>query len=189
MWAEKEMHNLVRMRKFGIPCPEVVVLKKHILVMSFIGESHKPAEKLKEAFLKDAELMEAYLQTTAGMKSLYENAQLVHADLSEYNILWHNNQCWFIDVSQSVDRNHPKALEFLFRDCVNISSFFKKKGIAETKSPEELFTDITGLSLSECDVGVFGQVQDFERNEELLTHELAEKHYPFEYCWEQSQAE
>lgn len=185
MWAEKEMHNLMRMRKYGILCPEVILLKKHILLMSFIGESHKPAEKLKEAFLKPAELTEAYLQTVAGMNSLYKDAQLVHADLSEYNILWHNKQCWFIDVSQSVDRNHPKALEFLYRDCVNVSSFFKKKGAEETKSAEELFTDITGLSVSEGGVGVLGQVQNFERNEVLLANEQAEKHYPFEYCWEQ----
>jgi RIO kinase 3 len=189
MWAEKEMHNLMRMRKFGILCPEVVVLKKHILVMSFIGEGHKPAKKLKEAFLKPAELTEAYLQITAGMNSLYKDAQLVHSDLSEYNILWHNKQCWFIDVSQSVDRNHPKALEFLYRDCVNVSSFFKKKGAEEMKSAEELFTDITGLAVSEGGVGVLGQVQNFERNELLLAHEQAEKHYPFEYCWEQSKNE
>lgn len=189
MWAEKEMHNLMRMRKCGILCPEVVLLKKHILLMSFIGESHKPAEKLKEAFLKPAELTEAYLQTIAGMNSLYKDAQLVHADLSEYNILWHNKQCWFIDVSQSVDRNHPKALEFLYRDCINVSSFFKKKGAEETKSAEELFTDITGLSVSEGGVGVLGQVRNFERSEVLLAHEQAEKHYPFEYCWEQSKNE
>jgi RIO kinase 3 len=157
--------------------------------MSFIGEGHKPAEKLKEAFLNPTELTEAYVKITAGMKSLYKDAQLVHADLSEYNILWHNKQCWFIDVSQSVDRNHPTALEFLYRDCVNISNFFKKKGAIETKSAEELFTDITGLSVSEGDVGAIGQVRDFERNIELLTHEQAEKHYPFEYCWEQSKNE
>lgn len=189
MWAEKEMHNLMRMRKYGILCPEVVLLKKHVLLMSFIGESHKPAEKLKEAFLKPADLAEAYVQTIAGMKKLYKDAQLVHADLSEYNILWHNKRCWFIDVSQSVDCNHPKALEFLYRDCVNVSRFFKKKGAEETMSAEELFTDITGLSVSEDGVEVLEQVQNFERSEVLLAHEQTEKHYPFEYCWDQSRNE
>lgn len=32
MWAEKEMHNLVKMAKFGIPVPEVILLRKHVLV-------------------------------------------------------------------------------------------------------------------------------------------------------------
>ena len=38
MWAEKEMHNLVKMAKGGVRVPEVVVLKKHVLLMSFIGK-------------------------------------------------------------------------------------------------------------------------------------------------------
>jgi hypothetical protein len=67
--------------------------------------------------------------------------------------------------------------------------FFKKKGAEDTRSAEELFTHITGLSVAEGGVGVLGQVKDFERNKELLTHEQAEKYYPFEYCWEQSKNE
>lgn len=37
LWAEKEMQNLIRLKNAKIPCPEVVALKKHVLVMSFIG--------------------------------------------------------------------------------------------------------------------------------------------------------
>ena len=59
---------------------------------------------------------------------MYRECGLVHADLSEYNILWHNDQVWIIDVSQAVDNTHPSALEFLYRDCSNmsnVSSFFQ----------------------------------------------------------------
>lgn len=31
-------------------------------------------------------------------------------------------QVWLIDVSQSVEPTHPHALEFLFRDCRNVST-------------------------------------------------------------------
>ena len=50
------------MKKAEIPCPDVVVLKKHILVMSFIGKDHVPAPKLKEAHLGPDDLARAYLQ-------------------------------------------------------------------------------------------------------------------------------
>ena len=43
------MHNLVKMAKGGIRVPEVVLLKKHVLLMSFIGQEGRPAPKLKEA--------------------------------------------------------------------------------------------------------------------------------------------
>lgn len=122
LWAEKEMHNLNRLAKARIPCPRVVTLKKHILIMSFIGENHRPAPKLKDVVLDDANLILAYEQIVDVMKRLYSEANLVHADLSEYNILWHDGQCWFIDVGQSVEPSHPNAHMFLFRDCSNIST-------------------------------------------------------------------
>ena len=68
--------------------------------------------------------------------------------MSEYNILWHDKECWYIDVSQAVEPNHPHGLEFLLRDCRNVSEFFSKKDVHEVKSAEELFTDITGLMLA-----------------------------------------
>lgn len=122
MWAEKEMHNLMRMQACGISCPNVVQLKKHVLVMSFIGENNVAAPKLKDVLLSDADASVAYEECVKMMHRMYNEAKLVHADLSEYNILWHQGQCWFIDVAQSVEPDHPSALEFLMRDCGNISS-------------------------------------------------------------------
>jgi RIO kinase 3 len=126
LWAEKEMHNLQRIAKAGIPCPSVVLLKKHVLVLSFIGNEMKPAPKLKEVKFpdddQDALLLSAYNQTVDMMIRLYNQCNLVHADLSEYNILWHEEKCVIIDVSQSVEPSHPHALEFLYRDCLNISN-------------------------------------------------------------------
>ncbi len=55
-----------------------------------------------------------------GMTRLYRGAGLVHADLSEYNLLWWNDTVHFIDVAQAVDIMHPQASEFLLRDCSNI---------------------------------------------------------------------
>jgi serine/threonine-protein kinase RIO1 len=52
--------------------------------------------------------------------------KLVHADLSEYNILYHNGTVFVIDVSQSVDLDHPFALTFLREDCAHVNDFFRK---------------------------------------------------------------
>lgn len=37
----------------------------------------------------------------------------MHGDLSEYNILYHNSEVYFIDVSQSVEHDHPASFDFL----------------------------------------------------------------------------
>ena len=55
MWAEKELHNLMKMLKNGVRVPEAVLLKKHVLVMTFIGHDGRPAPKLKDAQLSSAE--------------------------------------------------------------------------------------------------------------------------------------
>ena len=64
MWAEKEMRNLIKMAKGGIRVPEVVILRKHVLLMSFIGQEGKPAPKLKDAAdrMSKEELYLAYNQ-------------------------------------------------------------------------------------------------------------------------------
>lgn len=53
----------------------------------------------------------------------------MHADLSEYNILYHKGILYIIDVSQSVEHDHPHALDFLRSDCLNITDFFAKRGV------------------------------------------------------------
>ena len=100
----------------------MVVLKKHVLVMSFLGQDGQPAPKLKEAAerMSEAELETAYSQVVEMMSQLYSQCHLVHADLSEYNILWWEKEAWFIDVSQAVEPIHPSGLDFLLRDCINV---------------------------------------------------------------------
>lgn len=65
------------------------------------------------------------------MKNLYQKANLIHADLSEYNILWHNDTCYFIDVSQAVEPSHENAFHFLMRDCENVINVSAKKKMCD----------------------------------------------------------
>ncbi|KAF2894117.1 hypothetical protein ILUMI_12055 [Ignelater luminosus] len=124
LWAEKEMRNLFRMHKAGIPCPEPIALKEHVIVMSFIGEGDRPASRLKYATMKTGAYDLAYNQVVEAMVNLYNKAKLIHGDLCEHNILWCDEQCYLIDVGQSVEPTHTDAFCFLFKDCENITKFF-----------------------------------------------------------------
>lgn len=168
LWAEKEMHNLNRMKKAEIPCPEVVILKKHILVMSFIGRDHVPAPKLQEARLGSEDMKSAYYQVLHLMQLLYRECNLVHADLSEYNMLWHEGKVWLIDVSQSIEPTHPHGLEFLFRDCRNVATFFRKGGVCEAMNVYDLFNAVSGLDITgDSEADFLAQIESLEkRNEE-----------------------
>ncbi|KAF2881245.1 hypothetical protein ILUMI_24925 [Ignelater luminosus] len=182
LWAEKEMHNLFRLQKAGIPCPEVVALKKHMLIMSFIGEDHNPAPKLKDAVLTADEVELAYDQVIEAMKTLYTKARLIHADLSEYNILWHNKQCYFIDVSQSTEPSHMDAFHFLKRDCENIINFFSRKGVHNIKKPHELFKEITDCEFKDK-LAAEALNNSFKMKPHLVGKPGMEPHDSFETAW------
>ena len=86
---------------------------------------------------------------------MYTKCNLIHADLSEYNMLWHEGRVWFIDVSQSVEPFHPKALEFLYRDCTNVVEFFNKQGVSGVMSAQQLFRNVSQLDIPECEEDKF----------------------------------
>ena len=51
---------------------------------------------------------------------MYNKANLVHADLSAFNVLIYRNKPYVIDLGQGVLSKHPRALYFLRRDINNI---------------------------------------------------------------------
>uniref|UniRef100_A0A8C1SD36 Serine/threonine-protein kinase RIO1 n=1 Tax=Cyprinus carpio TaxID=7962 RepID=A0A8C1SD36_CYPCA len=124
-WAEKEMRNLIR-----------------------------PAPLLKNAVLSESKSRELYLQVIQNMRIMYNEAHLVHADLSEFNILYHNGDAYFIDVSQSVEHDHPHALEFLRKDCSNVNDFFQKHDVA-VMTVRELFEFITDPSITSDNINEY----------------------------------
>lgn len=147
-WAEKEMRNLVRLHSNGLQVPEPILLRSHVLLMSFIGENGWPAPKLKDVELSESKAREMYRSMVVILWKMYNKAKLVHADLSEFNILYKNGEIWIIDVSQSVEHDHPHALEFLRKDCTNVTDFFKKKGVF-TLGIKQLFDFITDASIND----------------------------------------
>lgn len=194
MWAEKEFHNLNRLKRNHILCPETIALKKHVLIMEYVGRNSVPALKLKDAVLSDAEWSVAYEEVVDIMHKMYNQARLVHADFSEYNILWHDERCWVIDVAQAVEPTHPGALEFLMRDCGNIVTFFSKKGVPNIPKKEDLFFSITGLDPLTHNTQMLERIHMKGAPAHVVnafmaeSGELPEKFkplvYPFEVAWE-----
>ncbi len=149
VWAEKEMRNLRRLYNANVPCPEPLYLRLHVLVMEFLGDKKGwAAPRLRDAVMPgtpeevDARWTELYREMVGLMAKMYQVCKLVHADLSEYNALYHKNKIFIIDVSQSVEHDHPRSLEFLRMDIKNVSDFFRRKNV-DVLSEQALFSFIT----------------------------------------------
>ena len=136
-WAEKEMRNLTRLYHAGINCPQPFILKSNVIVMSFIGENGLPAPLLKDAHIGST-ARQLYLDCILIMRNIFKKCKLIHADLSEFNLMVFNRKLVLIDVSQAVESNHPMAFEFLRNDISNVNAFFRKKGVT-TFTIREIF--------------------------------------------------
>ena len=143
-WTKKEFSNLVRARDAGIPVPEPLVWDRNLLVMSFIGEDERPYPQLRNADIDDPESL--YECIIGFIDTLYHKAELVHADLSEFNILY-GDKPYLIDMGQSVTRDHPRAFPFLMRDIKNINRFFAQH--CTVQNDLEVFNKVTGLDTQE----------------------------------------
>ena len=149
VWAEKEIRNLRRLRAAGILCPAPRLLRGHVLVMDFLGDDGWPAPRLRDAGLTSSKQASAYSQVVRAMRAMWERCRLVHADLSEYNLLWHDGKVVVIDVSQSVESDHPRAMDFLRMDCTNVTSYFGRRCGLRVMTPRELFDFVTHAGLTD----------------------------------------
>jgi len=140
-WCKKEYGNLKIAEAAGVPVPKPYMSNGSILAMEFIGSSDGRAAPM----LRDIELDDprsAFNTIILYIKELY-NARLVHADLSEYNILVNNGKFYLIDFGQAVIIKHPKAVDFLYRDIDNIVRYFNKRYQINVKF-EDAKKEVTG---------------------------------------------
>ncbi|CAK0807980.1 unnamed protein product [Prorocentrum cordatum] len=163
-WAEKEMRNL---KRFHWDCrlvlAQVMELRQNVLVMQFIGEDGDAAPRLKDVtFLSPDEWLRLYIQCAVSMRRMMQEGKLVHGDLSEFNMLYHAGDLYIIDVSQSVECDHPHALDFLKRDCVNVNNFFSKRTGCHPVSVKRLFDFVVTKELPGAAPGPECEAEAFE---------------------------
>jgi len=125
-WARKEFQNLTRAFKAKVPCPKPIVVRKNVLVMSFIG-NEQPAPELHDYIPENLKLV--YAKTVKALHLLYKTAGLVHGDMSEFNILIKGEKPVLIDFGQAMLKQHVRAEELMNRDCEVLARFFRKHGV------------------------------------------------------------
>jgi len=140
-WAQKEYRNLEQASRAKVRVPRPVAVKNNVLVMEFIGKNGVNASSLKEQVPSDPE--EVYEVLLTYLKRLYCKAELVHSDLSEYNIMMWDGKPVIFDMAQAVPTSHPMAEFFLRRDIANVNRFFKRLGV-KVLSVDEAYKKVVG---------------------------------------------
>jgi RIO kinase 2 len=131
--AEREFQALKLVYKHGVAVPEPLSQSRHVIAMGMIEgaelakwrEISKPEKVLKEVL--------------RNVKKAYLKAGVIHADLSEYNIILKPNMhILIIDWPQYVMANHPNAQQLLMRDVRNVLKYFSRRYRLKVKIREVL---------------------------------------------------
>lgn len=138
LWVQKEFKNLQLADSARVRVPKPYSFFRNVLVMEYIGSPPMPAPILAEVEVDDSD----YRRVFKSISKLYRSAQLVHADLSEYNIFKWGKEIVIFDMGTAVTTSHPQARNFLLRDITNMVRFFRKRGITG-KEPEEWLEEIS----------------------------------------------
>ncbi len=124
-FASKEYKNLEICERAGVNSPRPLYIDSHVLVMSFLGEEGLPYPTMEAAGPLHGEAdLDSIL---VDIKKMY-TANLVHADLSEYNIMM-GPVPYLIDFGQGVILSHPNAENYLERDVAIILKYFDRRGM------------------------------------------------------------
>lgn len=124
-FARKEFKNLQVCEKAGVHAPRPHYVTENVLVMGFLGEGELPYPTMNMVGpLHGAADLDSILED---VKRMYR-AGLVHADLSEYNVMM-GDVPYLIDFGQGVVLRHPHAERFLERDVSIILKYFEKFGV------------------------------------------------------------
>jgi RIO kinase 1 len=138
-WTKKEYKNLQRLKHNHIRVPHPLHRIGNILVMQYIGTKDTAAPLLKNSNPKNPD--QICKEILSFIKTMYQKADLVHGDLSPYNILLYRQKPYIIDVGQAVLLEHPLAQDLLKRDINNITTFFNTWDIP--LNPSKILKDIT----------------------------------------------
>jgi RIO kinase 1 len=124
-FARKEFKNLQLCQEAGVHAPKPHFLLGRVIIMGFLGVEGLPYPTLE--VLGSIEPEKELASILDDIRKMYR-AGLVHADISEYNILLGDHP-YLIDFGQGVVLSHPKAKKFLERDVANILKYYKKRGV------------------------------------------------------------
>jgi RIO kinase 2 len=117
--AARHEHQIMEKLYREVSIPRPVALSRHVLAMEFVS-----GPPLNRTSLSDP--VEGLAQILAEVAKALRLG-IIHADLSEFNILISESGPKIIDWPQAVEVTHPHARELLERDLENVLRFFQRK--------------------------------------------------------------
>jgi len=125
-----EWATLGRLHDAGVTVPPPVERVENGYRMAFIGDGEQAAPRLADVDLDLVTARRVWRELQRDIQRMLD-AELVHGDLSAFNILWWHDRPVIIDFSQAVDAVvHPAARDLLRRDVERTAEYFRRQGVS-----------------------------------------------------------
>ena len=135
-WAWAEWEALSRFWSAGVPVPYPVQIDGTEILMELVHVDGEPAPRLAQT-RPGGDLLASYFDQVRDAMLALARDGVAHGDLSPYNILAAGDRVVIIDLPQAVDIvANPAGLDFLMRDCVNVCTWFRARGLPEEVADE-----------------------------------------------------
>ena len=141
VWVGREYGRLQQLHEVGVAVPRPIAQEGRVIMMEFCGDESGAAPQLKDVHLSTDEARSAFKWLLYDIE-LMLGANVVHGDLSPFNVLWWEGRSKVIDFPQAVDpRFNRQARALLERDVRNVCGYFARLGVDAAK-PEPITADL-----------------------------------------------
>jgi RIO kinase 1 len=151
IWVNREWETLRSLASAAapVPVPRAIERTEDAILMTYIGDAEFAAPQLRSYVPDDVEEAQDLLDQLVHAVELMLFSNVVHGDLSPYNVLVWEGVLTIIDLPQAVDpRKNSHAEAFLHRDLERIVPYFERFGLAVPAG--EIAADLwTGWTLAE----------------------------------------
>ncbi len=140
-WKTKEADALQTLFAAGVRVPKPHLFYEGVLLMEVVvdAEGH-PAPRLLDAAIPRERAAEWYADLRRQVITML-TCDIIHGDLSPYNVLAAGDRLVIIDLPQVVDViANPAGADFLMRDCHNMCAWFRRRGLEVDE--QELFGEV-----------------------------------------------
>jgi len=133
-WVSAEYETMCFLYDAGASIPMPFAHAGNSILMEYLGNGEAAAPMLRETRLPAGVTRRAFASVIDNIE-LFLAGDIVHGDLSAFNILYWNGDIHIIDFPQAVDaRMNPNAYALLERDIANVGLYFSKYGIRTDSS-------------------------------------------------------
>jgi RIO kinase 1 len=128
-WVCQEFQTLSQLAVAGADVPRPVDWSGSTILMEYVGDDRTPAPQLIGVTLAPGEVRPLFERILRSVE-IALTCDLVHGDLSPFNVLYWEGGVKIIDFPQSVDiHSNSSAFALLERDIENICDYFADYGV------------------------------------------------------------